>query len=53
MPKIKLGIEKSCELIVNEIRQNGPYDGVMAFSEGCIIFRTLYQIVFELDKEKY
>ena len=25
----------------------------MAFSEGCVLFRTLYQIVFELDKEKY
>ena len=52
-PNHVYGVEESIDLIVNEIRKSGPYDGVITFSQGSIMFRTLYRVVHEIERDKY
>jgi hypothetical protein len=52
-PLIAWGIEGLAESIYKELKQNGPYDGILGFSSGSVAFRTLYRIYFDFDKERY
>jgi hypothetical protein len=51
-PLIAWGIEGLAESIYKELKQNGPYDGILGFSSGSVAFRTLYRIYFDFDKER-
>jgi Serine hydrolase (FSH1) len=36
---VSVGIEKSVDLVADTIREHGPFDGALSFSQGCAVFR--------------
>ncbi|CDW71752.1 UNKNOWN [Stylonychia lemnae] len=42
------GVEKSINLIVEEINQKGPFDGFMTFSQGSLMFRYFYRVAMDI-----
>jgi hypothetical protein len=48
-----IGFEESVDALANKIRKDGPFDGVMSFSQGCAVFRTLNFFVKNIKPEKY
>ena len=47
------GAEQSIEAIANCLREQGPFDGVLGFSQGSIIWRNFYAITQYEDKETF
>ena len=47
------GAEESVKYILEEMKTHGPFDGVLSFSQGSIMFRHLYRIVTDLDSASY
>ena len=41
------------EFLADVMAQQGPFDGILAFSQGGIIYRHFYRITQEIDAEKY
>lgn len=52
-PDCVYGLEESTKFIGDVLRKQGPFDGVLAFSQGGIIWRHFYQITQMIDTESY
>ena len=39
------GVEESVKVVVDAIKNAGPFDGVISFSQGSIFFRHLMRIL--------
>jgi hypothetical protein len=52
-PLIPYDFEDSLIKILKEIDNNGPYDGILAFSSGSIIYRLLHLFVHSLDPNRF
>ena len=52
-PNVAYGLEESVDYLVNILRTHGPFDGVLAFSQGGIIFRHFHRITQEINPEAF
>ena len=52
-PDIVNGVELTMENLAKELKENGPYDSIIGFSQGSIITRYFHRIVYEIDKESF
>lgn len=46
-------MEDSINYVLNEIKEHGPFDGVLSFSQGSIFFRHLYRVTHDIDSASY
>ena len=54
IPPLVYVIEESVNYLIDILRQpQGPFDGVLTFSQGGIFFRHFYNITQKLDKESF
>ena len=52
-PDVVFGHEESIDYLVDIMRSDGPFDGVLCFSQGGIIFRHFHRITQEIDPEAF
>ena len=53
-PDIVTGLEEATQYLVDVLKgPDGPFDGVLCFSQGGIIFRHFYRITQEIDPQVY
>jgi hypothetical protein len=50
---ISYGLEESILAALKMMKAQGPFDGMLAFSQGSIFFRHFYRIVHSLDPDSY
>lgn len=43
------GLEESMERVVQVMKEEGPIDGFIAFSQGSILFRHFYRVLDQID----
>ena len=48
-PDVVFGHEESVDYLVDVLKSQGPFDGVLCFSQGGIIFRHFHRITQEID----
>lgn len=46
------GLEDATQYLLEVLRQQGPFDGVLAFSQGGIVYRHFLRIVNQIDARK-
>jgi hypothetical protein len=47
------GLEDSVRYVLEEMKQHGPYDGFLTFSQGSIFVRHMYRVMHDIDKKTY
>ena len=47
------GLEETVAYLVDILKVQGPFDGVMCFSQGGIIFRHFHRITQEIDRQSF
>ena len=52
-PDCVYGLEEIVKFLGDILRQQGPFDGILAFSQGGIIYRHFYRITQEIDPESF
>ena len=52
-PDVVYGLEEVVDYLVGVLRTQGQFDGVLAFSQGGIIFRHFYRITQEIEPEAF
>ena len=52
-PDCVYGLEEVCRYLADILKNQGPFDGILAFSQGGIIYRHFYRITQEIDPEAY
>ncbi|CDW71753.1 UNKNOWN [Stylonychia lemnae] len=50
-PNVVTGIDVSAQVVFKEMEANGPFDGVIGFSQGNIFFRHFYRLTMAIDPE--
>ena len=54
VPNCVYGLEEATQYIIDVLKgPKGPFDGVLGFSQGGIIFRHFYNITQKIDRETY
>ena len=52
-PDVVFGLEESVDYLIDIMRQQGPFDGVLCFSQGGIMFRHFHRITQEIDPQSF
>ena len=52
-PDVVFGHEECVDYLVDIMRSEGPFDGVLCFSQGGIIFRHFHRITQEIDPQAF
>ena len=52
-PNEVYGLEESVAHLIDAIKLQGPFDGVIGFSQGGIIFRHFHRITQEIDRKSF
>ncbi|EAZ63651.2 dihydrofolate reductase [Scheffersomyces stipitis CBS 6054] len=47
-PHLYYGFEEAVQYIIDHIRVHGPYDGILGFSQGCVMATTITNTIHEL-----
>ena len=50
---VAYGIDESIRYVLEEMKQHGPYDGFLTFSQGSIFARHMYRVIHDIDKKTY
>ena len=52
-PNEVCGLEEAVDHLISALKTQGPFDGVLGFSQGGIIFRHFYRITQEIDPDSF
>eukprot|EP00347_Sterkiella_histriomuscorum_P010650 403375457 len=52
-PNVIFGLEDSTNVILDMMRKHGPFDGIIGFSQGSIIFRHFYRLTQDIDPQAF